>query len=317
MMDQISDDLDIEMNYTTTVDHVPEAERNNCTLKERIRAIYYHMLPYKAMIPKLMLSYLSTSSAAQLNFFPAKTGVSAYFSPHAIMTQRNLDYNHHKVPYNTNAPCTMDCIYLGPSPNIQGGHILMDMASGQCISRPRMTAIPVTTLVIKVVAAMAARQGIKSLKLTRKFYHGHAHTDLEGADSDDSDDDSTSSSSSGSNSNDNSSDTDDSGDDNDDDDIDDESNYNQADASELDDLAAKSDNSSVIPEPASPATLDSPTVSTVDHEDSDSILRKDTRDPVRRSSRDTTHPNKYTHARLQECQGKEHGDQRSADGLSN
>jgi hypothetical protein len=40
MMDQISDDLDIEMKYTTTGDHVPEAERNNCTLKERIRAIY-------------------------------------------------------------------------------------------------------------------------------------------------------------------------------------------------------------------------------------------------------------------------------------
>jgi hypothetical protein len=77
------------------------------------------------------------------------------------------------------------------------------------------------------------------------------------------------------------------------------------DASELDNLAAESDNSSDIPEPASPATLDSPTIGTVDHEDSDSIVREDTRDSVRRSSRDTTRPDKYTHAQLQECQGKQ------------
>jgi hypothetical protein len=130
-------------------------------------------------------------------------------------------------------------------------------------------------------------------------------------DSDDSDDDSTttttSSSGSDSNSNSNNSDSDDSRDDDDDDDINNESNYDRVDVSELDDLAAESDNSSVIPEPASPVTLDSPTVSTVDHEDSDSIVREDTRDPVRMSSSDRTCPNKYTHAQLQECQGKEQG----------
>jgi hypothetical protein len=33
LMDKISDDLDVEMNYTTTGKHVPEAEQNNWTLK--------------------------------------------------------------------------------------------------------------------------------------------------------------------------------------------------------------------------------------------------------------------------------------------
>jgi hypothetical protein len=35
MMDAVKDDLNIVMNYTNTADHVPEAERNNRTIKER------------------------------------------------------------------------------------------------------------------------------------------------------------------------------------------------------------------------------------------------------------------------------------------
>ncbi|MGC8551173.1 MAG: hypothetical protein ACP5M4_15960, partial [Acidobacteriaceae bacterium] len=57
LMDQVKDELDVDMNYTTTDKHVPEAERNNRTIAERIRCAY-HNLPYKA-IPKLMLRYLS------------------------------------------------------------------------------------------------------------------------------------------------------------------------------------------------------------------------------------------------------------------
>ena len=36
MMNKVSDDLDVKMNYTTTGEHVPEAERNNHTIKERM-----------------------------------------------------------------------------------------------------------------------------------------------------------------------------------------------------------------------------------------------------------------------------------------
>ena len=48
LMEQVADDLNITMNYATTDEHVPEAERNNRTLQERIRATY-HNLPYKAI----------------------------------------------------------------------------------------------------------------------------------------------------------------------------------------------------------------------------------------------------------------------------
>jgi hypothetical protein len=88
MMERVSEEFNVEMNYATAGEHVPEAERNNRTIQERIRATY-HNLPY-AMIPKTMLKYLAMISTAQLNYFPAKGGISPYFSPHTIMTKIRL-----------------------------------------------------------------------------------------------------------------------------------------------------------------------------------------------------------------------------------
>ena len=54
MMDKVADDLNVTMNYTNAQDHVPEAERNNRTIKEKMRAAL-HRLPYKK-IPKTMIT---------------------------------------------------------------------------------------------------------------------------------------------------------------------------------------------------------------------------------------------------------------------
>jgi hypothetical protein len=146
-MDDVSDTMDIEMNYTSRGEHVPEAERNNHTIGERIRTAY-HNLPYET-IPKIMLKYLSMVSTNQLNLFPAKGGVSAYLSPHVIITGRNLDFDKHcQVPFgshvqvnqendptNTQAPRTIDAIYLRPMKNRQGGHEVMNLMTGQVITR--------------------------------------------------------------------------------------------------------------------------------------------------------------------------------------
>ena len=40
-MDQIEDELDIEIDYPPQGDHVPEAERNNRTIGECVRAGYH------------------------------------------------------------------------------------------------------------------------------------------------------------------------------------------------------------------------------------------------------------------------------------
>jgi hypothetical protein len=53
MMERVSEEFNVEMNYATAGEHVPEAERSNRTIQERIRATYPN-LPY-AMIPKTML----------------------------------------------------------------------------------------------------------------------------------------------------------------------------------------------------------------------------------------------------------------------
>jgi len=72
-------------------------------------------------------------------------------------------------PTNTNAPRTVDAIYLRSMPNDQGGHEAMSLSTGKKITPNRVFEIPVTDTVIKHVEAMANAQGIKSLKLTNRL----------------------------------------------------------------------------------------------------------------------------------------------------
>jgi hypothetical protein len=43
MMDKVKDDLGVCMNFTNALDHVPEAERNNRTIKEQVQAAYHQL----------------------------------------------------------------------------------------------------------------------------------------------------------------------------------------------------------------------------------------------------------------------------------
>jgi len=70
LMDKVSDDLDIKMNYTATDEHVPEAEQNNRTIGERIRAAY-HNLSYKK-IPKVDAAISCNDFSAAVEYFPRK-----------------------------------------------------------------------------------------------------------------------------------------------------------------------------------------------------------------------------------------------------
>jgi Zn ribbon nucleic-acid-binding protein len=84
-MDKVADNLDVSMNYTNAQDHVPEAERNNIMIKECVRAGFHH-LPYKK-VPRTMLKYLAITQINHLNIFPAKGGISPYYSPKVILIQ--------------------------------------------------------------------------------------------------------------------------------------------------------------------------------------------------------------------------------------
>jgi hypothetical protein len=184
MMEKVKGDLGVRMNFTNALDHVPEAERNNRTIKERVRAAYhrlpykaYHRLPYKAL-PKTLILYLVTTQASQLNLFPAKGGILPYYSPRTIPGLPVLDYEkHYAVPFgayvqanhetnqtNSNAARTLDTLYLGPAINMQGGHELYDLNLNRVITRARVTLILVKDVVIKAIEQIAQDQGFKSLK---------------------------------------------------------------------------------------------------------------------------------------------------------
>ncbi len=217
LMEPIKDELGVDMNYANAEDHVPEAERNNRTIKERVRALV-NGLPFKIM-PRAMIRKLAMLCVKQLNMFPAKGGVSPYLSPYTIMTGKAVDYQkelkvpfgtsvqvikEHK-PHNTMEPRTIDAICLGPANNKQGGFELMALPSGRVITRARVKEIPMTDLVIERIEELADAQGITPLK------DHYTHADwIAGVDSDsDSDSDSESESDSDSNSDSDSEDSDD------------------------------------------------------------------------------------------------------------
>ena len=180
LMNPVQDGMDIQMNYTNTSDHVPEAERNNRTIKERVRATF-HRLPYK-MLPRILIRYLAMTETSKLNYFPVKGGVSKYYSPRMILMGEHLNYTKHfQVPFgayvqasneptptNSQLPRTLDGIYLRPVTNIQGGHEILDLNTGKVITRRKVTEIPITKLVIQAVEDMAKREGFKSLKFKNR-----------------------------------------------------------------------------------------------------------------------------------------------------
>jgi len=89
-MDPVADELDIQMNYANLDAHMPDIERNNRVIKERFRIAYYRM-PFEK-IPKIMIRYLAMVYVKQMNIFPAKNGISKYYSPHMIMSGEAYDY---------------------------------------------------------------------------------------------------------------------------------------------------------------------------------------------------------------------------------
>jgi hypothetical protein len=167
MMDKVKDDIGVCLNFTNALDHVPEAERNNRTIMEQVLAAYHRLL-YKAL-PQQLIRYMVQTPASQLNLFPAKGGISLYYSPRTILGLPALDYakhftvpsgayvqaNHEMNQMNSNASRTLDAIYLRPVNSMQGGHALYDLNSGRVITRARVTQIPVTDVVIKAIKLIA------------------------------------------------------------------------------------------------------------------------------------------------------------------
>ena len=83
-------DMNINMQFCNPNNHVPVAEHNNCTIKERCRIMYYR-LPFH-QLPKSLLIQLVYTVVVQPNYLPAPHGVSTQLSPRTILHQEYISY---------------------------------------------------------------------------------------------------------------------------------------------------------------------------------------------------------------------------------
>ena len=97
-----------------------------------------------------------------------------HYSPRMILHKENLDFNRHckyvlgeyvqahedENIKNNNAPRSLDCLYLRPTANHQGGHELLNLQTYITILRSKVTAIAITPSVIEMVHAMAVKDKI-------------------------------------------------------------------------------------------------------------------------------------------------------------
>ena len=126
-----------------------------------------------------MIRYGALKVTKMRSYFPKKTGISKYFSPYAILRQRQIDSNKEFVhsfgycvqavedspPKNNNLPRSRDCIYLRAADALQGGHELMDLATSHMITRPKVIACAMARMVNERVELLAELQGYKTLKV--------------------------------------------------------------------------------------------------------------------------------------------------------
>ena len=81
------------LHITSRDEHVPEVERYNRTIKERVRA-NHAMLPFQH-IPPVFIIEMVYSSVFWRNMFALKGGVSKTQSPSDFFLSHKLNYNVH------------------------------------------------------------------------------------------------------------------------------------------------------------------------------------------------------------------------------
>jgi hypothetical protein len=115
-------DLHINLNVVSNAEHVPEIERSNWTVKERMRCVY-NTLPFKKM-PACMIIEMVSGSVFWLNGFPPEDGILKTLSPRALIVGTHVDYDKHcRLEFgtyiktheehdNSMIPCTTGAIAL-------------------------------------------------------------------------------------------------------------------------------------------------------------------------------------------------------------
>ena len=66
-------------------------------------------------------------------------------------------------PKKTNMAITINAIYLCTNTNLQGGHKLMNIATGRLITQPKVFPCVTTKISIEAVEKLAESKGFKTL----------------------------------------------------------------------------------------------------------------------------------------------------------
>ena len=79
---------------------------------------------------------------------------------------------------NTNAPRSLDCIYLRYNDNVQGGHELLQLPKNSLITRRTVTPPPLPPAIINQVHALAVQEnmpdGLKISNRTGQLFNDSA-----------------------------------------------------------------------------------------------------------------------------------------------
>ena len=121
----------INLNICSKSEHVGKIERQNRTVKERVRGIY-NMLPFKKM-PGQLITEMVYTAVFWLNTFYFARHTLSDLSPRTISTGLTVDFNKHckqkfstyvqthEDTNNTMRMRTVKALALSPTSNEQGG----------------------------------------------------------------------------------------------------------------------------------------------------------------------------------------------------
>src|SRR6056300_998479 len=124
-----------------------------------------------------MVQRLGRRVADTSNYYPAKGGISKYYSPRVIILKRRVDFAQeclaeigtyvqgygHETHRNQRTR-TVDGIYLGPDPQSQTSHIILNLNTGAEVTRSKIKILPMTKQVIAMVEDMARAEGVRELR---------------------------------------------------------------------------------------------------------------------------------------------------------
>ena len=181
-LDPIKDQLGLTVHCAAAQEHVPQAERNVRTFKDRIRSAIA-AVPF-VCLPDLLVTAIVMEVGTKLNFFVNENGIPNC-APRQLLKDLQVDCHRHcsipilshvaspheGTPHNDVTPRALDCLHLRPLCALHGGHQLCHLPTGRTVTRHgRLTVLPMPQAVIDLVNQQGQKQNNHGLKIESKCF---------------------------------------------------------------------------------------------------------------------------------------------------